>query len=60
LVQRVHLGVIGAEIGQEVAAGSAVVTSRVRIERGAEGVDSAVEDRSQRMLERRASGAVSR
>jgi hypothetical protein len=38
-----------ADVGQELADGPAVVTSRVRMERGAEGVDRAVEDRSQRM-----------
>jgi len=58
LVQGVHRGVSGAEIAQEVADGAAVVTSGVGAERRAEGIDRAVEDRSQRMMERQASRAV--
>ncbi|MGH9400757.1 MAG: hypothetical protein ACRD2P_01470 [Terriglobia bacterium] len=55
LVQGVHLGVIGAEMTQKVADGPAVMTSGVGTERSAEGIDSALEDRSQTMGER---GAV--
>ena len=58
LLQRAHPVVSGAKIRQEFAAGSTVVTRSVWIERSAEGIDSAVEDRSQRMLERRPPGAV--
>jgi hypothetical protein len=47
----------GAEVGQELADGPAIVTSRFRMKRGAEGIDGAVEDRSQRMGERRATRA---
>ena len=58
LVERARFGITGAKIGQEVAGGPAVVTRGVRIERGAEGVYSTVEDRRQAMLEREASRAV--
>ena len=57
LIERAYLGMSGAEVSQELADGPAVVTSRLRVQRGAEGVDGAVEDRRQRMSERRASGA---
>ena len=43
---------------KEVADSPSVVTSRFRTECHAEGIDRAVEDRSQRMLKRRASRAV--
>jgi hypothetical protein len=46
---------ISAKIAQIVAGSPTVVTSRVGTECCAEGIDRAVEDRSQRMLERRAS-----
>jgi hypothetical protein len=55
LLEGVHLGMIGAQIVQEVAGGPTVVTSSVGMERSAEGIDSLVEDRGQPMLERRAS-----
>jgi len=60
LVQALHLRMIGAEIAQEVASRSAVTTSRVGTERNSEGINRAVEERSQspRMLERRTSRAV--
>ena len=58
LIEGVHRRVSGAEIAQEVAHGPAVVANGVRAERRAEGIDRAVEDGGQRMLERRASGAV--
>ena len=54
LVQALHLRMISAEIAQEIAGGPTVVTSRVGTERNREGIDRAVEQRSQRMLERRA------
>ncbi len=57
-MSEVDLGMMGAEIGQEVAGGPAVVTSGIGIERGAEGIDGAVEGRGQRMLKRRPSRAV--
>ena len=49
LIERAYLGMSGAEVSQELADGPAVVTSRVRMERGAEGVNSTVEHWSQRM-----------
>ena len=58
LVQALHLRMISAEIAQEISGGPTVVTSGVGTECYAEGIDGAVEDRSQRMLERRASRAV--
>src|SRR5882724_7026344 len=58
LVQALHLRMIGTEIAQIVAGGPTVVTSRVGTERNSAGIDRAVKDRSQRMLERRASRAV--
>ena len=57
LIERAHLRMNGSEVGQELADGAAVVTSGVRIQRGAEGIDSAVQDGSQRMRQRRASDA---
>ena len=55
LVERADLGMSGGEVGEKLADGAVVVTSRVRKERGAERADRAVEDRSQRMEERGAS-----
>ena len=57
LIERAYLGMNGAEVGQKLADGPAVVASRFRIQRRAEGVDGAVQDRSQRMGERRTSRA---
>ena len=57
LIERAYLGMSGCEVSQELADGAAVVTNRLRIQRGTEGVDGAVQDRSQRMGERRASRA---
>src|SRR6266852_8024844 len=57
LIERAHLGMSGTKVSQELADGPAVVTSRLRMERGAEGIDGAVQDRSQRMRERRATCA---
>lgn len=56
LIERAYLRMIGAEVSQELADGPAVVPSRLRVQRGAEGVDGAVEDRRQRMSEGRTSG----
>ena len=50
-VQGVHLGVMGAEIAQEVADGAAVVTRSAEAERRSEGIDRAIEERSQGMRE---------
>ena len=58
MVQALHLRMISAEIAQEIADRAVVMTSRLGTECYAEGIDRAVEDRSQRMLERRASRAV--
>jgi len=58
LVQALHLRMICTEIAQEIADRAAVMTSRLGTERNTEGIDRAIEDRSQRMLERRASRAV--
>jgi hypothetical protein len=55
LVQALHLRMISAEIAQEIVGGPTVVASRVGTECYAEGIDRAIEDRSQRMLEPRAS-----
>ena len=57
LIDRAHFRMNGCEVSQELADGAAVVTSRFRIQRGAEGIDSAVQDGSQRMRQRRASDA---
>jgi len=38
--------------------GSAIVTGRIRMQRGANGIDRAIEDRGQRMLQWGASRAV--
>jgi hypothetical protein len=57
LIQRDYLRMSGTEVSQELADGASVVTSRLRIQRGAERVDGAVQDRSQRMGKRRASRA---
>ena len=46
------------EMSEEVAGSAPVVTSRVRMERGTEGIDSAVEDRSQPVLEPRTPRAI--
>jgi cysteine synthase len=51
LVQGVHLRVMGAEIAEEVADGAAVVTSSVGTERRTEGINRAIEERSQEMRE---------
>jgi hypothetical protein len=51
LVQGVHLGVMGAEIAEEVADGAAVVTSSAGAERNTEGINRAIEERSQGMRE---------
>ena len=48
----------GAEIGQKLVNGPAVVTSRLGMQRNAEGVDGAVQDSGQWMEEPRASRAV--
>jgi len=45
----------GAEIAQEVVGSPAVMTSCLGTECSAEGIDSAVKDRDQMMLERKAS-----
>ena len=58
LVEAVHLRMIGSEIAQEVADSSAVMTSRVGAEGNTEGINRSVEERSQSMLERRASRTV--
>ena len=58
LSQEAHLGVESAEITQEVAGRPPIVTSRVGMERSAEGIDGTVENSSQGMLERGASSAV--
>jgi len=44
------MGVIGAEIAQEVASGPAVVASSVRIESGGERIDCTVNQTGQRMF----------
>jgi hypothetical protein len=51
LVQGVHLGVMGAEIAEEVADGAAVVTRSTGAERRTEGINRAIEERSQGMRE---------
>jgi hypothetical protein len=51
LVQGVHLGVMGAEIAEEVADGVVVVTRSAGAERRTEGIDRAIEERSQGMRE---------
>ena len=53
LFQAANLGVLSAEISQEIADGAVVVTSGVRTERSGEGLERAHEQRRQRMLERR-------
>ena len=58
MVQVLHPRMISAEIAQEIAGGSTVVASRVETECHAERIDRAIEDRSKRMLERRASRAI--
>ena len=58
LVEALHLRMIGAEIAQEIASRPVVLTNGRGAECHAEGIDRAIEDRSQRMLERRASRAV--
>jgi hypothetical protein len=52
LVQGVHLGVMGTEIAEELADGAAVVTRSAGAERNTEGIDCALEERSQGMRER--------
>ena len=58
LVQALHLRMISTEIAQEIACGPTVVTSGVGTECHGEGIDRAVEDRNQRMLQRRAWRAI--
>ncbi len=58
LVEALHLRMIGAEIAQEVAGRPAVLTNGLETECHAERIDRAIEDRSKRMLERRASRAA--
>ena len=58
MVQALHLRMIGTEIAQIVAGSLVVMTSRLGTERNSEGIDCAVEEKSQRMLERRASRTV--
>ena len=58
MVEALHFRMISAEIAQEVAGRAAVMTSRVGAEGNTEGIDRAIEEGSQRMLERRASRAV--
>ena len=48
--QRVDVGVMGAEIAQEIASSATVVTSGVRMERCGERIDGTVEETSQGML----------
>src|SRR6202521_4908546 len=57
LIERAYLRMSGPEVRQELANSAAVVTNRLRIQRGAEGVDGAVQDQRQRMGERRATRA---
>jgi hypothetical protein len=52
LVQGVDLGVMGAEIAEELADGAAVVIRSAGAERRTEGIDGAIEERSQGMRER--------
>ena len=58
LVQAVDLRVIGAEIAEEVIRRPAVVTKGTVTECSAEGSDSTLEYRKQRMLQRRAARAL--
>ena len=58
LMQRTNLGMIGAEIAQEVARGATVLTTRLRSECGTDGVDSAPEEVGQWMLQRSAARAI--
>ena len=58
MVQALHPRMIRTKIAQEVANSPAVVTNSLIAECNAEGIDSAVEEKSERMLERRASHAV--
>jgi len=51
LRQALHLGMSSTKIAQEVADGSVVLTNGFRTECHAERIDSAVEERSQGMLE---------
>ena len=53
MVQGADLGMSGAEIAQEVVGGPAVMTSGLGTECSAEGIDSAIKDRDQTMLERK-------
>jgi hypothetical protein len=46
LVQGIHLGVMGAEIAEEVADGAAIVTRSAEAERRTEGIDRTIEERS--------------
>src|ERR1700680_311890 len=56
-IDRAHLRMNGSKVSQELADGAAVVTSRVRMERGAERIDRAVQGRRQRMGGGRGPGA---
>ena len=58
MVQALHPRMIRTKIAQEVANSPAVLTNGLMAECNAEGIDSAVEEKSERMLERRASHAV--
>src|SRR5437763_13812700 len=54
LVQELHCGMGSAEIAQEVSSSPTIVTSRFGTECHDEGTDRAVEERNQRMLNRKA------
>src|SRR2546422_4642703 len=58
LIEAIHLGVIGAEIAEEVARSPMVVTDGCGAERSAERIHSAGEERSERMLEWGAARAI--
>jgi len=58
LVQALHLGMSSAKIAQEVADGSAVLSNGLVAKGHAEGIDRAVEQRSQGMLKWRKSHAA--
>jgi hypothetical protein len=58
LVQALHFRMIRTKIAQEVANGPAVLPNGLMAECNCEGIDSAVEEKSQGMLEWRASHAA--
>ena len=58
LMETANFGIVGAEIGQEVACGATVVTNRVRVKCGADGVNRTSEPLGQRMLKRRAACTI--